>query len=1244
MPVYRILTEKKSKFATQSENVLSDLKFNLQVNSVENVRLINIYDVEGISKEDFEKAIPVVFSESSTDNVYKELPDFKNQRVFTVELLPGQFDQRADSAAQGIAVLLGTVGIEKPIVKYAKLYVLEGKISDAEFIKIKNYLINPVESREISYQKRKTLKTEYEIPAEVEILDGFIDYSRDELGEFLKKNSLAMDLDDIEFCRDYFKKEKRNPTITEIRMIDTYWSDHCRHTTFGTLIDEVQIDADYIEKTYKEYLAHKTELGRGDKPVTLMDIATMGMRKLKTDGFLPDLDESEEINACSIKIDVDIIEKPGKPEKWLLMFKNETHNHPTEIEPFGGAATCLGGAIRDVLSGRALTHQAMRITGCSNPLVPVSETIPGKLPPRKITVTAAEGYSSYGNQVGVPSGHLTEIYHDGYMAKRMELGAVIGAAPAENVIRKTPKDGDLVILLGGRTGRDGCGGATGSSKSHDVESLEKGGAEVQKGNAPEERKIQRLFRNPEAAKLIKRCNDFGAGGVSVAIGELADGLFIDLNKVTVKYPGLDGTELAISESQERMAVVVNQKDAEKFISLAEGESLEAVAVAEVKAEKRLKMSWNGKLIVDLSREFLNSNGADKHTRVKVVKPDISIAGINNAPNKENWKTLITDINICSRRALSQRFDSTVGAWTVLMPFGGKTMQTPAQVMAAKIPVVNAQAKTASLMAWGYNPVLSKQSPYHGAAYAVVESISKIVAAGGKSNKVRLSFQEYFERLKDCPERWGKPFAALLGAYGAQIALKTPSIGGKDSMSGTFEDIDVPPTLVSFAVATENADNIISPEFKHTDSKIMYIAPDYDADNMPDYESADKVFKTIEREIGNKNASAVWALTSGGIAEGVFKMCLGNRIGAVLDNSGNEKLFAPCYGGFIVEAREEFEGAKRIGKTIPEYVIRCGYSEKLQIDMSEYEKLWEGVLEPIFPSKTSEEPVPQTISNTVKNKTVCSPANKTKKPLVLLPVFPGTSGEYEMQYAFEKAGAETEIFVIKDLTPAAVRESVREFSKLIQKSNMIALSGGLSAGGEPDGSGKLIAAFFRNEAMIEAVQNLLKTRDGLIFGAGDGFNALMRLGLLPYGEIKPQNQDSPALVINKIGRHQSQIVYTRICSVKSPWLTLCNVGEIYAAPISCGEGRFTADEKTLSELIKNAQIFTQYVNLDGEPTSDSAFNPVGSLCAAEGMISPDGRVIGKMGHIERMFADPNCAKNVPGNKDMPLFKAGVEYFL
>ncbi len=1043
-----------------------------------------------------------------------------------------------------------------------------------------------------------------------------------------------MDEGDIKFCQDYFKSEKRNPTITEIRMIDTYWSDHCRHTTFGTIIDKAEINAPYIADTYREYIADREELGRGKKPICLMDIATLAAKKLKADGVLKDLDESEEINACSVKITVDV---DGKDEQWLLMFKNETHNHPTEIEPFGGAATCLGGAIRDPLSGRAYVYQAMRVTGAGNPLLPVSETIEGKLPPRKITTTAAAGYSSYGNQIGLATGHVAEIYHDGYMAKRMEIGAVIAAAPADHVRRERPAPGDVIILLGGRTGRDGCGGATGSSKSHSVSSLETCGAEVQKGNAPVERKLQRLFRRREATVLIKRCNDFGAGGVSVAIGELADGLTIDLNAVPKKYDGLDGTELAISESQERMAVVVDKNDVDKFISLAGEENLEATPVAVVESEARLKMNWNGKTICDISREFLNSNGAEKHTEIEVPKPEVSYStGYKNTA--EDWEKLITDLNVCSQRALVQRFDSTVGAATVLMPFSGKTQQTPVQAMAAKIPVLNAKTNTASLMGWGYNPAVAVQSPYHGAMLAVIESIAKIVAAGGSSEKCWLTFQEYFERTQGTPSRWGKPFSALLGAYKAQLELGCGAIGGKDSMSGTFEKIDVPPTLVSFAVSTAKADKIISAEFKCPFSKIYYIAPKYDENMLPDFESVKKVFKTVEKAIADGKALSVWSLANGGLAEGVFKMSLGNHIGAKLNKMDDEKLFGLCYGAFIIEASGEIPEAELIGETLDEYKIISG---DVVIDMAALEKKWDGVLEPIFKDSVKAMPAPEKITCTKGCTTVCAPANKIAKPRVLIPAFPGTNGEYDMADAFTRYGGQATQFVVRNLDAKSMEESVDAFAKLISESQIIAVPGGFSGGDEPEGSGKFINAFFRNPKIKEAVHEMLYKRDGLMLGICNGFQALIKLGLVPFGEIVPLTEDSPTLTFNTIGRHQSQLVRTRICTDKTPWLMYCKPDEIYTIPISHGEGRFVAPESVINKLIENGQVATQYVDLDGCPTMDLRFIPNSSMHAIEGIISPDGRVFGKMGHSERI--SDNCCVNVDGKKEQPMFKGGIDYF-
>lgn len=1229
--VYRIYVEKKPQFAVDGGAVLADLNVALGIKTVENVRIINRYDCEKLPKENFEAAVPTVFSEPPVDEVYYELPKpAADERMFAVEFLPGQFDQRADSAAQCIQMLCPG---ERPVVKYAKIYVLKGKISDEDFARIKHYLINAVESRECGFDKYDTLEVKYTIPTSVETLAGFINKTDAELADFVVHYGLAMDNDDIKFCQDYFKSEHRDPTITEIRMIDTYWSDHCRHTTFGTIIDNADIKPSYIADTYAEYKADRHELGRDNKPLCLMDIATLAAKKLKKDGILKDLDESEEINACSVRIKVDV---DGRDEDWLLMFKNETHNHPTEIEPFGGAATCLGGAIRDPLSGRSYVYQAMRVTGASDPLLPVEKTIKGKLPPRKITTTAAAGYSSYGNQIGLATGHVAEIYHPGYMAKRMEIGAVIGAAPAENVRRERPAPGDIIILLGGRTGRDGCGGATGSSKAHSIQSLDTCGAEVQKGNAPEERKLQRLFRNPDATKLIKRCNDFGAGGVSVAIGELADGLEIDLNAVPKKYDGLDGTELAISESQERMAVVVAPEDADKFRALASKENLESTPVAVVKSEPRLRMNWNGRTIVDISREFLNSNGAEKHTDVAV--PDVKVSYSTGRKNTSaDWEGMVTDLNICSQRGLVQRFDSTIGGATVLMPFSGKTQQTPVQAMAAKLPVLNAKTDTTSIMAWGFDPAVSTQSPYHGAVCAVVESIAKVVAAGGTYEHCWLTFQEYFERTQGKPERWGKPFAALLGAYRAQLEMGCGAIGGKDSMSGTFEHIDVPPTLVSFAVSTAKAPDVISAEFKAAGHKIGYIAPKYDENGLPVFDSVKEVFRTVEKLIKDKKAVSVWSIAHGGVAEGIFKMSLGNQIGAKLDKLTDEELFTPVYGAFIMELTGEADGVKTIGETVADYTITSG---DVKLDVASLEKKWNGVLEPIFKAQLPEKPAPEKISYTggceLKHSSV-----KVAKPRVLIPVFPGTNCEYDMANAFNRYGGDSEIFVIRNLSAQDMEDSVSEFTKHIENSQIIAIPGGFSGGDEPEGSAKFINAFFRNPKIKDAVESMLYARDGLMIGICNGFQALIKLGLVPFGKIVPLTAESPTLTYNTIGRHQSQLTLTRICTNKSPWLSCCNVGDIHNIPISHGEGRFVAPESVIKQLIANGQVATQYVDLSGNPTMDVAFNPNSSMYAIEGIISPDGRVLGKMGHTERLT--DNVAKNVSGNKEQLLFKGGVDYF-
>ncbi|MBQ8378045.1 MAG: phosphoribosylformylglycinamidine synthase [Oscillospiraceae bacterium] len=1235
MSVYRIYVEKKPEFAVEANSTLSDIKSALSLEALTGVRVINRYDAEGLSEEDFNLAAPVVFSEPAVDVYYPHLPAIDaTDRIFAIEYLPGQFDQRADSCAQCISLLTGGT---RPVVKSARIIILNGKLTDEEFDKIKAYMINPVESREASLKRVETLDVKYDIPTTVETVDGFIYSNDDDLKNILNKMGLAMDFDDIKFCQAYFRDvEKRNPTITEIRMIDTYWSDHCRHTTFSTIIDEVSIDADYIKETFVKYLETRQKLYEGkNKPVTLMDMAVIGAKQLKAEGKLNDLDESEEINACSVKIKVDV---DGEEQDWLLMFKNETHNHPTEIEPFGGAATCLGGAIRDPLSGRSYVYQAMRVTGAANPLVPVEDTITGKLPQRKITVGAANGYSSYGNQIGLATGHVSEIYHPGYVAKRMEIGAVVGAAPASNVRREAPQPGDVVVLLGGKTGRDGCGGATGSSKSHTLESLESCGAEVQKGNAPEERKLQRLFRNPEVTKMIKRCNDFGAGGVSVAIGELTDGLVINLDLVPKKYDGLDGTELAISESQERMAVVIAKEDVEKFMLEANKENLEATLVALVTEEPRLKMNWNGNQIVDLSREFLNSNGAEKHTTVKIEKPIINTSETTD-DNAEKWERMISDLNICSQKGLVERFDSTIGAGTVLMPYGGKYQNTPTQAMAAKIPVLKGETKTTSLMGWGYDPFLSSQSPYHGAMQAVIHSIAKVVATGGKYEHCWLTFQEYFERTQNNPTRWGKPMAALLGAYKAQIELGCGSIGGKDSMSGTFENIDVPPTLVSFAVSTANSDTIVSQEFKRAGSKVVLIKPDYDENGLPVFESVRSVFERVEKLIEDGSVLSSWAVSFGGVSEAIAKMSFGNKIGfKFTDKVTANELYRHCYGAFVLELAQGVETDERvIGETISEY---CVITSEYAVDLVKIEKLWEDKLEPVFPTKIKK-PEASLKEFSFVNDVKLAPAIKVAKPKVLIPVFPGTNCEYDTARAFEKAGAEADIFVIRNMNAQAIEESVKAIENKIKQAQIVMLPGGFSGGDEPDGSGKFIVSFFRNPRLADAIHDLLKQRDGLMLGICNGFQALVKLGLVPYGEIVDMRDDSPTLTFNTIHRHQSKMVNTRIASNKSPWLYCTQVGDIHNIAISHGEGRFVATEEEITRLAKNGQIATQYVDFNGVPTLDIHCNPNTSIYAIEGITSPDGRVLGKMGHSERKGTD--ICKNVPGVKDQLIFESGVNYF-
>ena len=1226
--VYRIYVEKKPGLAHEAAALLKELQGNLGITRLTGLRLYNRYDVEGIRKELFETCVPLVFSEPQLDEVTRELPT--GGTVFAVEYLPGQFDQRADSAAQCVQIL--SQG-ERPTVRTAKVYVLEGDLTEEDLAAVKHYVINPVEAREADLAPLHTLQMDYAIPTTVAVEEGFTALDEAGLAELLKTLGLAMDLDDLKFCQSYFQKEGRDPTITEIRMIDTYWSDHCRHTTFLTTLDSITFDDPELQAAYERYLAGRESLRR-TKPVNLMDMGTIAAKLLKKAGKLRKLDESEEINACTVKMTVEV---DGKAEPWLLLFKNETHNHPTEIEPFGGAATCIGGAIRDPLSGRSYVYAAMRVTGAADPLKPLSETLPGKLPQRKIVTTAAAGYSSYGNQIGLATGMVDELYHPGYAAKRMEIGAVIAATPAENVRRECPAPGDQVILLGGRTGRDGCGGATGSSKSHTVESIHTCGAEVQKGNAPEERKLQRLFRNPEASKRIKRCNDFGAGGVSVAIGELADGLDIDLSKVPRKYDGLDGTELAISESQERMAVVVAPEDAGKFLALAAGENLEATVVAQVKADPRLTMTWNGHTIVDISREFLNSNGAEKHMTVSVPAPHMTPAPVPETFT-HGMEAQAGDLRFCSRQGLSERFDSTIGAGTVLMPFGGKFQRTPIQAMVHKISLEHGHTDCCSLMAWGYDPYLTSQSPYHGAYTAVVESVSKLIATGASFEDVYLTFQEYFEKPGRDPKRWGQPAAALLGAFAAQMDLGVAAIGGKDSMSGSFEDLDVPPTLVSFAVTTGKTGEIVSPELKRAGHSVRWLRPAYLQNGLPDPESLKTLFHTVKALMESGKVAAAYTPTAGGVAEAVFKMAMGNGLGFAYEAGLTlSDLFTPHFGSFILEVTDDVQAGVLLGKVTEEPVLTFGGET---VSMEALLSKYLGKLEPVYPTHAQESrDIPETFSAPATER--LAPHVLCPKPQVLIPVFPGTNCEYDTARAMEDAGAKAKIFVVQNRTASDIAKSVEDFSRLIGESQMIFLPGGFSAGDEPDGSGKFITAFFRGEAVKEAVQALLEERDGLMAGICNGFQALIKLGLVPYGRITEPDEKAPTLTFNAIGRHQSRLVRTRIASNRSPWLSKTKVGEIYTVPISHGEGRFLASDEVVAELAKNGQIATQYVDLDGKPTYDIAFNPNNSVRAIEGITSPDGRVFGKMGHSERIGA--GLYQNVPGVFEMGMFQGAVEYF-
>ncbi|MCC8129450.1 MAG: phosphoribosylformylglycinamidine synthase [Clostridiales bacterium] len=1234
--VYRCYAEKRPGFDVKASQVFRELREQLGIGDLTGLRMLYRYDVDRIDRAVFEQAASTVFSEPMVDNYYEEtMPQVTGPHsVLVVEALPGQFDQRADSCAQCIQLL---AGCDRPLVSAATVYVLLGTLTEDEVDRIAGYLINPVESRRASQDKPETLERTYAVPSSVPTLAGFIAQDEAGLEATLRQYGLAMDLDDLKFLQAYFRDDEgRDPTVTELKVVDTYWSDHCRHTTFGTHIDDADLQDERVKAAYEQFLADRVEVYGPEKaaqrPVTLMDIATAGTKVLKKRGELPNLDESEEINACSIHVPVDV---DGQEQDWLLQFKNETHNHPTEIEPFGGAATCIGGAIRDPLAGRAYVYQAMRITGCGDPRTPLEKTIPGRLPQRKLATTAAAGYSSYGNQIGLATGVVSEFYHPGYVAKHMELGAVVGAVPADQVVRVQPEPGDVVILLGGRTGRDGIGGATGSSKSHSMDSLQTMGSEVQKGNAPEERKLQRLFRNPEVTRLIKRCNDFGAGGVSVAIGELADGLEIDLNAVHKKYEGLDGTELAISESQERMAVVVDAENADRLIAFATVENLEAYPVAVVTECPRMVMEWNGVKIADLSRAFLNTNGASKHTTVSVPalpgrKTEAPVTDIC-----QGFYDLASNPNLASQRGLGERFDSTIGASSVLVPYGGKYQLTPEQTMVGLLPVgPGKHTETCSVMACGFDPYLMERDPFLGAQCAVVESVAKLAAAGADPEKAYLTLQEYFERLREEPERWGKPFAALLGAYKAQIGLGCAAIGGKDSMSGSFMDLDVPPTLVSFAIAPEQAGQIVSAAFKETDKPVyLFRAP------AGDYAGTRAMWAEYRSLVRSGKVRAAWALSAGGMAEGLMKMAFGNGIG--FRGNGHltsELLFSRGYGSIIAQLTEDIPGfGEKLGETTAEPVLEvCG----VRVPLEELTRRWEGTLEEVYPTQakaeTSDAPV---LSCTVRP--VSRPAARTARPRAVIPVFPGTNCEYDTANACLRAGIEPEILVIRNLNVEQLLESEGELERAVHKAQMIVLPGGFSGGDEPEGSGKFIASFFRNPRIKDAVHDLLKNRDGLMLGICNGFQALVKLGLVPYGEIRDLDESCPTLTFNLIGRHQSRYCDTRVASVKSPWMLKCHVGDVYTVPVSHGEGRFVAPEPVLEQLIANGQVATQYVGGGGFPSMDISANPNGSVCAIEGIFSPNGRVFGKMGHTERW--NPGVAQNIPGEKLMPIFESGALYF-
>ena len=1261
MAVKRIFVEKRQGFFDiPAQRLCDDLVETFRLTDLRAVRIITRYDIEGLSDEEFAQVRNIVFADPPVDTVYEDvLPFFSDAQMFAIEPLPGQFDPTAAAAAE--CVQLVTQG-ERPDVRTARVIVLIGKIDDRVFEQIKAYLINTVESREASLATPATLESRIVLPMDVEVLAQFNQLSRSELERFHKEHGFAMSEEDLAFVQQYFRDtEHRPPTITELRVIDTYWSDHCRHTTFTTAIDAVNIENGFfslpIIETYQQYTDDRRAVYMGDKrDMTLMDIAVIGMKTLRAEGKLKDLDESEEINACSIRVTVDV---DGKDEDWLLMFKNETHNHPTEIEPFGGAATCLGGAIRDPLSGRSYVYQAMRVTGAADPRVPIEDTLPGKLPQKKITLGAAEGYSSYGNQIGLATGQVHEIYHKGYLAKRMEIGAVIGAAPAAQVRRERPQPGDVIVLLGGRTGRDGIGGATGSSKQHTEASLTTSGAEVQKGNPPTERKIQRLFRNPTVSRMIKRCNDFGAGGVAVAIGELADGLTIDLDAVPKKYEGLDGTELAISESQERMAVVLSPKDVPSFLRHADVENLEATEVAVVTAEPRLIMKWRGKEIVRIARSFLATNGVRQHVRVVVESPNDKNVYLQQIPPtvknvgralEDMWLANLEDLNVCSQKGLGERFDSTVGAASVLMPFGGKYQLTPSEAMVAKLPVRHGETNTASAMAFGFDPELSTWSPFHGALYAVVEAVAKIVVTGGEAAKVRLTLQEYFERLGTDPKKWGKPFAALLGALRAQHEMGIPAIGGKDSMSGTFEHLNVPPTLVAFAVATMHADEVLSPEFKYPNNKVVMVPVSYDAQDLPVFPRLNANFAKIHQLVTEKKIFSAMSVGRGGIAAAISKMCLGNNLGFKFTTFiPQDDLFKPLYGTILLEVASSFDtaanlagtGAVEIGKTrdVPSIITEID-----TIVLADVKEMYTEPLEKIFPTT-----VPQivrqidrpTYAPYTQGKFVGSSV-RIAKPRVCIPVFPGTNCEYDSARAWERAGAIPEIFVVRNLTPKAVEETVAELAASLRRSQILMLPGGFSGGDEPDGTGKFIAAMFRAPALAEAVRRLLRDQDGLILGICNGFQALLKLGLLPYGKIMDLNESSPTLTYNNIGRHVSQTVRVRVASNLSPWLAGVNVGDTHTIAVSHGEGRFYADAKTVANMRIRGQIATQYVNEKGDPTLEQPYNPNGSVNAIEGITSPDGRIYGRMAHAERI--GENISKNVPGEMNQMIFESGVSYFM